>query len=39
MKTKEQLRKKYLAFRKKRYFDISNDKFNQLITYINKKYY
>ncbi len=39
MKTKEQLRKKYLAFRKKRYFDVSNDKFNQLINYINRKYY
>ena len=39
MKTKEQLRKKYLAFRKKRYFDVSNDKFNPLINYINRKYY
>lgn len=38
MKTKEQLRKKFLASRKKKYFDVPNDRFNRLIDYINKKY-
>ena len=38
MKTKDQLRKKFLNLRKKKYFEVSNDKFNQLINFIKKKY-
>ena len=38
MKTKDQLRKKFLTLRKKKYFDVSNTKFDQLIKYINNKY-
>ena len=38
MKTKEQLRKKFFILRKKKYFDMPSDKFNQLINYIKKKY-
>ena len=38
MKTKEQLRKKFFTLRKKKYFDISSDKFYPLINYIKKKY-
>ena len=34
MKTKDQLRKKFLVLRKKKYFDISKEKFNQLANYI-----
>ena len=37
MKTKDQLRRKFLTLRKKKYFDVSKDKFNQLINYIKKK--
>ena len=38
MKTKEQLRKKFLILRKKKYFDVPNEKFNQLINHIKKRY-
>ena len=38
MKTKDKLRKNFLAVRKKKYFEVSNDKFNQLHNYIKKKY-
>ena len=38
MKTKDQLRKKFLNLRKRKYFEVSNDKFNQLINFIKKKY-
>ena len=38
MKTKEQLRKKFLILRKKKYFDVSHDKFYQLSNYLKKKY-
>ena len=38
MKTKEQLRKKFFTLRKKKYFDISSDKFYKFINYIKKKY-
>ena len=37
MKRKDQLRKKFLLLRKKKYFEVSNDKFNKLINYIKKK--
>ena len=36
MKTKHQLRKKFLTLRKK-YFEVSEDKFYQLINFIKKK--
>ena len=38
MKTKEQLRRKFTILRKKRYFDVPSEKFNQLIIHIKKKY-
>ena len=39
MKTKEQLRKKFLILRKKKYFDVSHDKFYQLSNYLkNSKF-
>ena len=38
MKTKEQLRKKFLNLRKKNYFQISNNKFKDLIKYLRGKY-
>ena len=38
MKKKDQLRKKFLTLRKRKYFNISNEKFYKLITYIKKKY-
>ena len=38
MKTKEQLRKKFLILRKKKYFDVPSEKFNQLINYIKRRY-
>ena len=37
MKKKDQLRKKFLSLRKKKYFDVSVDIFNKLINYIKKK--
>lgn len=37
MKTKDQLRKKFLILRKKKYFNIPTEKFNKLIEYIKKK--
>ena len=37
MRTKDQLRKKFLTLRKKKYFDVSNDKLSQLVSYIKKK--
>ena len=37
MKTKDQLRKKFLILRKKKYFNIPIEKFNKLIEYIKKK--
>ncbi len=37
MKKKDQLRKKFLALRKKKYFDVSVDIFNKLTNYIKKK--
>ena len=36
MRTKDQLRKKFLTLRKKKYFDVSNDKLSQLVSYIKK---
>ena len=38
MKTKEQLRKKFLILRKKKYFDVPTEKFNQLISHIKRRY-
>ena len=38
MKTKEKLRKKFLSLRKKKYFDVPSEKFNQLINYIKRRY-
>jgi len=37
MKTKDQLRKKFLVLRKKKYFNISKEKFNQLANYIKSR--
>ena len=37
MKKKDQLRKKFITLRKRKYFNISNEKFYKLITYIKKK--
>ena len=37
MKTKDQLRKKFLILRKKKYFEVSNEKFNKLISYLKRK--
>ena len=37
MKTKDQLRKKFITLRKKEYFNVSNDKFKQLINYLKLK--
>ena len=37
MKNKDQLRKKFLALRKKKYFEVSINKFNKLINYIKKR--
>ena len=37
MKNKDQLRKKFLALRKKKYFEVSINKFNKLVYYIKKK--
>ena len=36
MKTKDQLRKKFLAQRQKKYFDVSNKKLFKLINFIKK---
>ena len=38
MKTKEQLRKKFLILRKKKYFDVPTEKFNQLISHIKRRF-
>ena len=38
MKTKEQLRKKFLILRKKKYFDVPTEKFSQLIGHIKRRY-
>ena len=38
MKKKDQLRKKFFDIRKKRYFNVAKDKFNNLVSYIKKKY-
>ena len=38
MKSKENLRKKFLSLRKKKYYDVPPDRFNSLIKYIKKKY-
>ena len=37
MKTKDQLRKKFLTIRKKKYFDVSNKKLLKLTNFIEKK--
>ena len=37
MKTKNQLRKKFLSLRKKKYFEVSNKRFDRLANYIKKK--
>ncbi len=37
MKTKDQLRQKFLALRQKKYFDVSNKKLLKLIQFIKKK--
>ena len=37
MKTKDQLRKKFLTIRKKKYFDVSNKKLIKLINFIKNK--
>ena len=37
MKNKDQLRKKFLALRKKKYFEVSINNFNKLIKNIKKK--
>ncbi len=37
MKTKNQLRKKFLSLRKKKYFEVSNKIFNRLASYIKLK--
>ncbi len=37
MKNKDQLRKKFLALRRKKYFEVSTHKLNKLIYYIKKK--
>ncbi len=37
MKKKDQLRKKFITLRKRNYFNVSNDKFNKLISYIKKR--
>ena len=38
MKTKDQLRKKFLELRKKRYFEVSSKKLYQIVNHIKKKY-
>ncbi len=38
MKTKDQLRKKFLKLRKKNYFEVSKSTFDQLSNYIKKKH-
>ena len=38
MKTKDQLRRKFLTLRRKRYFEVSENKFFQLINFIKKRY-
>ena len=38
MKTKDQLRKKFSLLRKNKYFDVSEDKFDNLISYIKKRF-
>mgnify|MGYP001453756125 CR=1 len=38
MKTKDQLRKRFLILRKKRYFDVPNNRFYHLVDYIRKKH-
>ena len=38
MKKKDQLRKKFITLRKRKYFNISNEKLFKLINYIKKKY-
>ena len=37
MKSKDQLRKKFIALRQKKYFDVSNKKLLKLINFIKKK--
>ena len=37
MKNKDQLRKKFLTLRKKKYFEVSIKKFDKLINYITKR--
>jgi len=37
MKNKDQLRKKFLTLRKKKYFEVSINNFNKLINYIKKR--
>tara|TARA_B100001057_G_scaffold31850_1_gene28954 strand:+ start:815 stop:1375 length:561 start_codon:yes stop_codon:yes gene_type:complete len=37
MKSKDQLRKKFLTLRKKKYFDVSSKKFSGLINYLKRK--
>ena len=38
MQNKDQLRKKYLKIRKSKYFDVKNNYFKPLISYLKKKY-
>ena len=38
MKTKDQLRKKFLIIRKKKYFEVSNEKFYKLISHLKTKF-
>ena len=38
MKTKDQLRKKFLILRKKKYFDVSKSKFYQLCVFVKKRF-
>tara|TARA_B100000579_G_C22272169_1_gene594328 strand:- start:29 stop:586 length:558 start_codon:yes stop_codon:yes gene_type:complete len=38
MKTKDQLRKKFLILRKKKYFDVSKSKFYQLCDFVKKRF-
>ena len=38
MRTKDQLRKKFLTLRKKKYFDVSKSKFYQLCVFVKKRF-
>tara|TARA_B100000579_G_C22759388_1_gene818161 strand:+ start:641 stop:1201 length:561 start_codon:yes stop_codon:yes gene_type:complete len=38
MKKKDQLRKKFITLRKRKYFDVSSEKFDELINHIKKKF-